>query len=137
MNAPTLADRVRIVEQKVGSLADLPARVASVELQISQFREEVRAEFSATRSEMGECESRLRAAIREGAEQLRSEMRDCEGRLRAEMRDGAEQLRAEMRSLNQETLSHMRVLHEDVIARIAVLGESANGRQRRKRRPKP
>jgi hypothetical protein len=115
MNAPTLADRVRIVEQKVGSLADLPARVASVELQISQFLEEVRAEFSATRSEMGECE----------------------GRLRAEMREGAEQLRAEMRSLNQETLTQMRVLHEDVIARLAVLGESANGRQRRKRRPKP
>ena len=136
MNAPTLADRVRILEQKVGSLAELPARVASVELQISQFREEVRAEFSATRSEMGECEGRLRVEIHGTADRLRSEMRECEGRLRAEMREGAEQLRAEMRSLNQETLTQMRVLHEDVIARIAVLGE-ANGRKRRKPGPKP
>ena len=100
MSALTLADRVRILEQKVGGLSELPARVASVELQISQFREDVRGEFSATRAEIGECEGRLHA---------------------------------EMRSLNQETLTQMRVLHEDVIARIAVLGESANGLKRRKR----
>jgi hypothetical protein len=109
INAPTIADRVRILEQKVGGLAELPARVASLELQISQFREEVRAEFSATRSEM----------------------RECEDRLRTEMREGADQLRAEMRNLNQDTLTQMRVLHEDVIGRIALLGESPS-RKRRK-----
>ena len=34
-----------------------------------------------------------------------------------------------MRDLNDETRRHMRVLHEDVIGRIALLGEFLNGRK--------
>ena len=47
-----LAARVRILEEHVQSLADLPDRVAALELQIVQFRAEVRDEFAAIRSEM-------------------------------------------------------------------------------------
>ena len=47
-----LAARVRILEENVQSLADLPDRVAALELQIVQFRAEVRDEFAAIRSEM-------------------------------------------------------------------------------------
>ena len=80
MTDPTLADRVRILEQRVEDLTTIPARVASVELQIVQLRDEMRLGFSAVRQE-----------IREG---------------------------------DQETRRYMRVLHEDVIARIAALGDS-------------
>ena len=63
MNQRTLEDRVEILERKVEGLETLPARVAAVELQISQFRDEVRVEFAGVRREM-----------REGHEQLRTEM---------------------------------------------------------------
>jgi hypothetical protein len=64
-------------------LESLTDRVTALESQLSQFREEVRVEFSTTRSELG----------------------------------------AGMRRLNDETRAQMRVLHEDVVARIALLGE--------------
>ena len=75
--------RVAILEQQVEQLESLPARMAAVELQILQLREEMRAEFSAVRQE-------LRAEIRQG---------------------------------DEETRRYMRVLHEEVIARIATLGD--------------
>ena len=48
-------------------LAGLPDRMAALELQIVQFRAEVRAEFSATREE-------LRQEFRQELRQLRGEM---------------------------------------------------------------
>ena len=47
-----LAARIRILEENVQSLADLPDRVAALEVQIVQFRAEVREEFAAIRGEM-------------------------------------------------------------------------------------
>ena len=47
MPPETLANRVAILEHKMQSLEGLPDRVASLEVQIVQFRAEVRAEFSA------------------------------------------------------------------------------------------
>ena len=63
----------------MGALEELPARVAAIESQILQFREEVRKEFSAVRTEMHE--------------------------------------------MGGQILTQMRVLHEDVIGRIELLGE--------------
>ena len=40
----TIGARVAILEQKVERLEQLPARIDAIELQISQFREEVRVE---------------------------------------------------------------------------------------------
>ena len=105
MAEPTLADRVQVLESKVESLEKLPERVGSLELQILQFREEVRVEFSAVRSE-----------------------------LRAEIRELGEGLRREMRKLNDQTNTHMRVLHEEVLSRIALLGEGTSRNQRRRGR---
>ena len=89
MPPQTLANRLAILEHKMQSLEGLPDRVASLELQIVQFRAEVRAEFSVVREEM----------------------------------------RAEIRA-DEETRSQMRVLHEEVIARIALLDEHLNNRKR-------
>ena len=44
-------------------------------------------------------------------------------------------VRTEMRELNEETHVHMRVLHEDIVSRIALLDEHMNGRSRSRRVP--
>ena len=90
MPPDTLASRVTILEHKMQSLEGPPDRVASLEVQIVQFRAEVREEFS---------------AVRQGMPTL------------------GETLRAEMRAGDEETRRQMRVLHEEVIARIALLDE--------------
>ena len=105
MPPQAFANRVEILEHKMQSLEGLPDRVASLELQIVQFRAEVRAEFSA----------------------VRHEMRDLGETLRAE-------IRAEIRAGDEETRRQMRVLHEDVIARFALLDEHLNGRKRSPKR---
>jgi hypothetical protein len=102
MGQQTLTNRVQVLERKVENLEKLPERMHSLELQFMQFREEVRAEFSATRAE-------LRTEIRRGDEQTRAE------------------LRAEIRAGDEETRTYMRVLHEEVLSRIALLGEHRNG----------
>ena len=86
MPPETLVNRVAILERKMQSLEGLPDRVASLEGQISQFRADVRVEFSAVREEV--------------------------------------------RAGDEETRRQMRVLHEEVIARIALLDEHLNGPKR-------
>jgi hypothetical protein len=75
MPPQTLANRVAILEHKMPSLEGLPDRVASLELQIVQFRAEVRAEFSAVRQETRDLGETLRAEIRAGDEETRRQMR--------------------------------------------------------------
>jgi len=104
MHQQTLANRVAILEQKMEGLQGLPDRVTSLELQISQFRGEVRVEFSALR------------------EEIRTQLDEVRGELRGEIRAG-----------DEETRRQMRVLHEDVISRIALLGEQFNGPTRPRR----
>jgi hypothetical protein len=82
MAARSLRERVEILEQKVGDLQLLPARMDALELQILQLRGEMRDGFSA-------IDNRF-----------------------------------------DETNRHMRVLHEEVLNRIALLQE---GRGRRNR----
>jgi hypothetical protein len=84
-------------------------------------------------------------------EQLRGEMRDMGGQLRVdivgqvrgEMRDMGEQLRGEMGSLEErlrtqitETQTQMRVLHEDLVGRLAVIQEGQNGWKKARGRSK-
>ena len=104
MESMTIGKRVEVLEIAVQNLSDLPARVASLDGQLLQFREEVRGEFSAVRAEM-----------RAGDQQTRDE------------------LRTEMRAMKDELGTDMRVLHEEVLERIAVLGEGRKrpGRKRR------
>jgi uncharacterized coiled-coil DUF342 family protein len=104
MQPLSLERRVTNLEQKVETLKTLPDRITAVELQISEFRTEVRAEFSATRARVDAIDGRF------------------------------DEVRAEMRALNDETKAHMRALHEDVIDRITRIGECrkpANGRRKR------
>ena len=138
MPSQTLANRVAILEHKMQSLEGLPDRVASLELQIVQFRAEVRAEFSAVRQEMRALGETLRAEMSGLGDTLRGEMNGLGDTLRGEMNGGinglAQTLRAEMRAGDEETRRQMRVLHEEVIARFALLDEHLNGRKRSPKR---
>jgi hypothetical protein len=111
MARQTLARRVEILEQKVERLETLPARVAAVELQILQLRQEMRAEFSAMRQELTAL---FRTELKGTAESLTEPLTESLTRsLRAEIREG-----------DEETRRYMRVLHEEVIARLAALGDA-------------
>ena len=87
MQQRSAIERIEILERKVEILERLPERVTAVELQLVQLRDEMRAEFSATR--------------------------------------------AEIRAGDEETRRFMRVLHEEVISRLAAV---QNGRSPRKKR---
>ena len=118
----TLTRRVEVLEEKVGLLSVLPDRLTSLQAGVAALRTEMRAGFAALRAEMQEREERLRAEMREGQE-----------RLRTEMQEGQENLRVEMRTGDEETRRLMRVLHEDVIERIARLAGSGDDPRRRRR----
>ena len=124
MTEPALTDRVTILEQKVEDLASLPARVAGVELQIVQLRDEMRLGFSAVGQEIAGLREELLTTIRQGDDAVREELHAEMRELRSEMQRLRDELRAEIREGDQETRRYMRVLHEDVIARIAALGNA-------------
>ena len=115
MARQTLETRVESLEQRVTAVEQLPERMGRLESQILQLRTEVRDEFSAIRVEMraGDEETRrgLREEIRAGDEETRRVLRE------------------EIRAGDQETRRFSRVLHEDALSRIAVIGEglAANG----------
>ena len=87
------------------NLKRLPERMDRVESQIVQLRTEMHDEFSAVREE-----------IRTAGEEVKRELRE------------------EIRAGDEETRRLMRVLHEDVIGRFALLTEGRIPGGRRKRR---
>ena len=58
-------------------------------------------------------------------EDLRGEMQETVEELRGEMRAMRDDLRGEIREGDEETRRYMRVLHEEVLSRIATLGRVA------------
>jgi hypothetical protein len=85
---------------------NLERRMSAVELQILQLRTDMGEQFSAIRAE-------LRAEIRAEGEAIRTE-------LRKEIRDG-----------DEETRRYIRVLHEEVLSRIAIIQEGLPRRRKR------
>ena len=71
MQQRSVIERVEILEKKVEVLERLPERVSAVELQLVQLRDEMRAEFSATRA----SDDETRRLLREGDEETRRYMR--------------------------------------------------------------
>ena len=106
MQERSIVERVETLERKVEALETLPDRVTAVELQLVQLRDEMRVEFSAIRTD-------LRGEIRTGDEETR------------------QVLRGEIRAGDEETRRYMRVLHEEVIARLALIEESRRPRKSR------
>ncbi len=139
MQEPSVIRRVEILEEKVEALERLPARMEALELQILQFREEVRAEFIATRRELRQemagqgtsLRAVLSAEIRAGDEETRREMHALHQDTLARIDALRTELQDETRGGDAETRRYMRVLHEEVISRIALIQESRGPRKRR------
>ena len=83
----------------MSTLSQLPARVAALETEVGALRVEMREEFATQRQEIRGDPNELRTA------------------LRTEIREG-----------DEETRRQMRILHEDVISRIALLQEGLDRR---------
>jgi len=96
MQPRSLEDRVSLLENKMQGFEDrlggVETKVTELTDQFVQFRQEVRSEFSAVRSEMRGMDVGIR-----------------------------EDLRREVREGDEETRRLMRILHEDLIARIALI----------------
>ena len=121
----TLMQRVEKLENTVESLVGLPAavgevrervaglegRTSALESQIVQLRSEMKDEFSAVRREMADLRVELKSDISSARQDLTS--------LLAQTRD----------SLS----SQMLMLHEDLVSRIALIGEGRPARKPRRR----
>jgi predicted nuclease with TOPRIM domain len=86
---------------------------------------ELRGEFGELRGEFGELRGEF-GKLRGEFGELRGEVDELRGEV-DELRDKVDkvrgELRAEIRAGDEETRRFMRVLHEEVIARIAAIGE--------------
>ena len=102
----TLGSRLDSLEERVTRLEELPARVDALTLEVSQLRTEMRVECSAVRDEIHAGDKETRNVLRE-----------------------------EIRAGDRRVMEQARVLHEDLVERLAVIGEGrASKRQRRKSR---
>jgi len=122
MTTQTLAKRVDALEECVTRLEELPARVDALTLQVSQLRDEMRVEFSAVRSE-----------IRTGDENTCRTLRD---EIRAGDENTCRTLRDEIRAGDARVMEQARVLHEDVVSRLALIQEGVKARGNTRRRRK-
>jgi DNA-binding winged helix-turn-helix (wHTH) protein len=155
-----------MLERQMQEMRDLPDRVAGLESQIVQLRQEMRDEFSATRAELrGELASKgeLAQAVATLRSELasKSELAQAVATLRGELASKGElaqavaTLRNELASKGElaqavttlrgeiagavttlataitDTNTHMRMLHEEAMSRIATIGEA---RRRGKKR---
>jgi hypothetical protein len=119
-----LTARVENLEKRVELLEALPARISAVGLQIVQLRSEMHEQFSAVRSDL----EGFRAESQSGIHAVRNELR---AEIKAACDEVRSDLRAEIRAGDEETRRYMRVLHEEVLARLAMIDE---GRPRRRQR---
>jgi hypothetical protein len=106
-----LGRRVAVLEEKVNTFVDVPARVGAVEIQLVA----VRHDLTGLRNNL--------TALREDFESIRVEVRTEFVSVRAEAAAMEERLRGEIRNGDAETRRQMRVLHEEVISRITLLQE--------------
>jgi predicted transcriptional regulator len=110
----------------VTKLERFPEQVDRVESQIVQLRTEMGDEFSAVRAEL--------AAIHQKFAAIDGEFVTVRGEIHATADAIKQELREEIRAGDEETRRLMRVLHEEVIGRFALLEEGRPPRGSRKRR---
>jgi hypothetical protein len=67
----TLTERVEVLEQNVALLSELPAQVADLRSQFSQFREENRLEHLAIRQEIRDLGATLRREFRSDLDEVK------------------------------------------------------------------
>ncbi len=90
MQPQSFEERINSLEHQMHEMRDLPDRVTKLELQIQQFRQEVRDEFSATRTEL---RAEIVAAVRS-------------------LRDAIVETNTYMRMLHEEALARIATVGE-------------------------
>ena len=105
MPRKSLEERMDSLERRVETLERLPERVTALESQIVLLRDEMRSEFSATRARDDETRRVLREEIRDGDEETRRVLTE------------------RMEFLFDANGRHLRLLHEDLVQRIATINE--------------
>ena len=118
MSGKTMDERVTDLEKVAKSLAPLPVRMETVE-----------ARLGVVETRLGTVETRL-STVESQIVQQRTEMHVEFSAVRREMADFRSELRADIAAQGVELTGHihatqreMRVLHEEVIRRIALIGE--------------
>ena len=128
MSGKTMDERVTTLEKLADTLAPLPGevagltvRMAAVESQQLQLRAEMHAEFLAVRQEMASMEAELREDIAAQGREMAASVLDVRSELR-EVRSELREVRSELREVRAELGDQMRLLHEDLVERIARIG---------------
>ena len=129
MSPVNLTKRVELLEETVDGPDGLVAQVdrlrgdvSSLHMDFLQFKDDTRVESSAVRGEMRSEFS----AVRHEVWELRQEMRAEFVAVRSEMNTRFEDVDKRFDGLQaglDQTRTEMRVLHEEVISRISLLGE--------------
>ena len=96
----------------MGDLRELPARVAAVESQILQLREEIRVEFSAIRNRFDGVDERFNG--------IDQQFDGIDQRF-----DRIDQRFDVVDQRFDETRRHMQMLHEDLVTRISMIREGS------------
>ena len=102
----TLEDRVTALEGTVAGLQELPKQLASLQRDVTAFQRDIAARFEQVDARFEQVDARFE-------------------RLERIVRDG-----------DERNYSQMRMLHEDLVAKIALLGKRRDSPDRRPRRPK-
>jgi hypothetical protein len=139
MSEPPITVRLTDLEERVAVLETLPARVDRLELQISQFRDEVRVDFAATRTAISTSDEETRRHARQlhddAIATLRAEVAAGDEETRRHARqlhdDAIATLRAEISAGDEETRRHARQLHDDAIATLRAEISAGDGETRR------
>jgi septation ring formation regulator EzrA len=136
MAKATLTQRVEALEHKVHGLATLPARVGAVERELKEFRADVDAEFGRVHAEFGRVHvefGKVHTELAGGRDEFAT-VRDEFATVRDEfatVRSEFATVRSEIRQGDEETRRYMRVLYEDLVERIKIMGEGIEELRRR------
>ena len=128
MPPETIESRADNLERRVTDLETLPDRIPAIESQIVQLRTEMRGEFSAVREEIRTGDRVLGERIDETTRVL-GERLDETTRVLQRLEETTRVLGERI----DENGRHMRVLHEDVIGRLAIIEEGQSARRRRRK----
>jgi len=128
MPPETIESRADNLERRVTDLETLPDRIPAIESQIVQLRTEMRGEFSAVREEIRTGDRVLGERIDETTRVL-GERLDETTRVLQRLEETTRVLGERI----DENGRHMRVLHEDVIGRLAIIQEGQSARRRRRK----
>lgn len=112
MASDPMIERVEKLEKTLESLAGIPDRMTAVEDRVGSLELQI---------------LQLRTEMNEGFSALHDELRDVRGEVVSTRSDLLEVIDSSSRAsqgLFAQTWTQMRVLHEDVISRIARLGET-------------